>query len=199
MAHKLIAFADGENLVFRYQDMVKKGAIPKKDVVHVPDLVVWHPDITEAYLSDIVRISFYQTYCGDDPKIEWAREQIKAIEYTYSLTSESEDDTRGSLVPHVFKKEGRSAKTKSVDISLTIDMLRYATHPQFDVLLLLSGDGDYLPLVEEISRQGKQVWLAAFSDGLNSTMKLAADEFINLDQIFFKPAHVAKPRRARAT
>jgi uncharacterized LabA/DUF88 family protein len=191
MTHKLIGFADGENLAFRYQDMVKKGAKPKPDVIHIPDLLVWHPGITESYVSDIVRISYYQTCCGDDPKVALAMHQIKATSYTYTTDNGSEDDTSGSLVPRVFKKEKKTAKTKSVDINLTVDMLRYATNPQFDVLLLLSGDGDYLPLVEEVSRYGKQVWLAAFSDGLNNAMKLVADEFIDLDELFFEKSEKA--------
>ncbi len=65
-------------------------------------------------------------------------------------------------------------------------MLRYSQNPQIDVLLLLSGDGDYVPLIEEASRNGKQVWVAAFSDGLNSRIPLIVDEFIDLDEIFFK-------------
>ena len=185
MAHRLIGFADGENLVFRYQDMVKKGAKPKEDVVHVPDLLAWHPDITEAYICDITRISYYQTCFGDDPRLLWAKQQIKDVRYTYSTANDSEDETGGLLIPRVFKKESKSTKTKSVDINLTVDMLRHASNPQVDILFLLSGDGDYLPLVEEVARSGKQVWVSAFSDGLNSSMKLLADEFIDLDEIFF--------------
>lgn len=186
MAHRLIAFADGENLVLRYQDMIKKGSKPKAGVVHVPDILVWHPDITEANVTDITRVTYYQTCFGDDPKIEAAKQTIKDVRYTYTMAYGSKVDTSGGLIPRVFKKESKSTKTKSVDINLTVDMLRYIPNPKFDVLLLLSGDGDYLPLVEEVCRSGKQVWVAAFSDGLNSSMKMAADEFIDLDPIFFK-------------
>jgi uncharacterized LabA/DUF88 family protein len=65
-------------------------------------------------------------------------------------------------------------------------MMRSANNGAFDVLFLLSGDGDYLPLIEEITRSGKQVWVAAFSKGLNSNLRFAADEFFDLDEIFFK-------------
>lgn len=57
-----------------------------------------------------------------------------------------------------------------------------------NVLMLMSGDGDYLPLIEEVSRRGVQVWLAAFSKRLSSALRYAADEFIDLDKHFFQPA-----------
>lgn len=188
MSHKLIAFADGENLVLRYQDMIKDGRIPKNDVVHIPNLVVWHPDITEQYYSDIARVSFYQTIVGDQGHLDAAREQVSQISYTYTENEPKKAGGSGNLRPSLFKKEKRSAKTKSVDINLTVDMLRHANNGAFDVLFLLSGDGDYLPLVEEIARTGKQIWLAAFSKGLNKNLRFAADEFINLDDIFFEKA-----------
>lgn len=185
MTHKVIAFADGENLVFRYQAMIAKGAKPKGDVIHIPDLLVWHPRIMDIYLSDVVRVLFYQTCVGDDHKITSSMQAIKEIRYSYAVVSGSEDEYSGSLIPRIFKKEKKSVKTKSVDINLTVEMLRCSNNAQIDVLFLLSGDGDYLPLIQEASRNGKQVWVAAFSDGLNATMSLVADEFINLDEVFF--------------
>ena len=59
-------------------------------------------------------------------------------------------------------------------------------HRDVDTVFLLSGDGDYLPLVKEIMRTGTQVWVGAFSDGLNPKIPSAVDRFIDLDQILFK-------------
>ena len=92
----------------------------------------------------------------------------------------------GSLYTRLFKQEKRKAKTKSVDINVSVDVLRNIMNGTGDVILLLSGDGDYLPLLEEVGRHGKQVWLGAFSKDLNPNLRFAADEFINLDSIFFE-------------
>jgi uncharacterized LabA/DUF88 family protein len=54
-----------------------------------------------------------------------------------------------------------------------------------DILFLLAGDGDYIPLIEEVMRQGKQVHLGAFSDGLSPRLPHIADEFVDLDKYFF--------------
>lgn len=185
--HHMIGFADGENLVLRFQDMVKNGHTPLPDVVYERDTYVWHPRITNLYYADIARISYYQTVIGDTNRIDQVSEKISNTKYDYEYSPNDPNSGAGTLRPRLFKKETKSLKTKSVDINLTIDMLRHAADPQFDVLFLLSGDGDYLPLVEEISKKGKQVWLAAFSKGLNKRLRFAADEFIDLDEIFFKP------------
>jgi uncharacterized LabA/DUF88 family protein len=186
MGHKVIAFADGENLVLRYQDMLKDGNVPRDDVFHIRDLVVWHPDITGHTLCDIARISFYQTVVGDQDHLDAARRQVSEVQFTCRANENDTIELDGTLRPCLFKKEKKSAKTKSVDINLTVDMMRHANNAMFDVLFLLSGDGDYLPLVEEIMRGGKQVWLAAFSKGLNMNLRFAVDEFFDLDEIFFE-------------
>ena len=41
-----ILLVDGENLVFRYQEMVAAGREPKPDVVHIKDVLVWHNAMT---------------------------------------------------------------------------------------------------------------------------------------------------------
>ena len=51
----------------------------------------------------------------------------------------------------------------------------------------MTGDGDYLPLLLEIQRQGKQVFVAAFSAGLNPMLKRRADQFYLLDATAFSP------------
>jgi uncharacterized LabA/DUF88 family protein len=47
------------------------------------------------------------------------------------------------------------------------------------------GDSDYVPLVQEVMRQGVQVWVAALSSGLSSSLRHAADGFYDLDPVFF--------------
>ena len=184
MAHQVFGFVDGENLLLRYEDMVKNGAIPKPDVIHIPGLLVWHPSITTIFLSSISRIAFYQTIVGSQEKVDEARKKVCDVHYTYRYESAS---GTGSLYPRLFNKETKGMKTKSVDINISVDVLRSIMNGTGDVILLLSGDGDYLPLVEEVVRHGKQVWLGAFSKGLSPNLRFAADEFFNLDAIFFQP------------
>ena len=69
---------------------------------------------------------------------------------------------------------------------MTVDILTHTYQNNLDVVYLQSGDGDYIPLIKEIIRMGKQVYVAAFSSGLNPDLKTIADEFRDLDVVYFE-------------
>lgn len=64
------------------------------------------------------------------------------------------------------------------DVGIVIDAIRMA--PSVDVLVLASGDGDFISLVEYLKNQGKRVEVAAFGRSSSSLLKEIADEFIDL-------------------
>ncbi|MFO0725520.1 MAG: NYN domain-containing protein [Myxococcota bacterium] len=51
----------------------------------------------------------------------------------------------------------------------------------WDRLILVSGDGDFAPLVRHFRRRGKIVQVAAFADGLATELREAADKVLILD------------------
>lgn len=120
----LFGFIDGENIVTRYQSMIAEGAIPASGVVRHPDLLIWHPSVTGRFLVDIKRISYCQTAVGDHSRIDEIRGIISQASYKYSMGQNM--GGAGRLIPRVFKKEGRSSKSKSVDINITVDMMRHS-------------------------------------------------------------------------
>ncbi len=66
------------------------------------------------------------------------------------------------------------------DVGIAIDAVRIA--PSIDVLVLVSGDGDFIPLVEYIKNQGKRVEVVAFGKSASGHLREIADEFIDLDK-----------------
>jgi len=66
------------------------------------------------------------------------------------------------------------------DVGITIDAVRIA--PIVDTIVLVSGDGDFLQLVEYLKNQGKRVEVIAFSQSVSSKLKEVADEFIDLEK-----------------
>ena len=66
------------------------------------------------------------------------------------------------------------------DVGITIDAVRIA--PNVDAIILASGDGDFLQLVEYLKNQGKRVEIIAFGRSASSRLKEAADEFIDLEE-----------------
>lgn len=43
---------------------------------------------------------------------------------------------------------------------MTVDILSNVYQDNLDTVFLVAGDGDYLPLIKEIRRFGKQIYLA---------------------------------------
>ena len=71
------------------------------------------------------------------------------------------------------------AKKADWDVGIVIDAIRTAS--SLDVIILASGDGDFIPLVEYLKTQGKRVEVLSFGKTTSLKLKEAADEFIDLD------------------
>lgn len=198
MFERVMFFIDGENLVFRYQKMLEKGYEPLNAGIHKKDVYVWHSDIIRNIPRDIVRVTYYTSAVGDEVKILSICKDIKKIEYNYKGPSygvgggrysggSRSEQYKGNIFPRVFKKDNRSAKSKAVDINIAVDMLNYASLENLDAVYLLSGDGDFIPLIQAVMRKGMRVHLMALSDGLNPLLSTAVDEFECIDDSLFKP------------
>lgn len=72
------------------------------------------------------------------------------------------------------------AKKADWDVGIVIDAIR--TAQGLDVIVLASGDGDFIPLVEYLKNQGKRVEVMAFGRTTSSKLKEVADEFIDMDE-----------------
>ena len=72
------------------------------------------------------------------------------------------------------------AKKADWDVGIVIDAIR--TAPGLDVIILVSGDGDFIPLVEYLKNQGKRVEVMAFGKTTSAKIIEVADEFIDMDE-----------------
>ena len=64
------------------------------------------------------------------------------------------------------------------DVGLCMDAVRLL--PKIDVMVLVSGDGDYVPLVEYAQSQGVKAEIVAFGKTASSHLFEEADEYIDL-------------------
>ena len=64
------------------------------------------------------------------------------------------------------------------DVGLAVDAIK--TSEIVDVVIVASGDGDYVPLVEYLKNQGRRVEGFAFGKSASAKLKEAADEFVDL-------------------
>ncbi len=67
------------------------------------------------------------------------------------------------------------------DVGIVIDAIKTASSG-VDVIVLVSGDGDFVPLVEYLKNQGKRAEVIAFGKTASLRLKETADEFIDLEK-----------------
>ncbi len=76
---------------------------------------------------------------------------------------------RGGLVGE------RRLRQKEVDVQLAVDALSLAANGVYDVALLLSGDRDFVPVVEAVRFRGPLVGVCCFRSSIAAELKEAAD------------------------
>jgi uncharacterized LabA/DUF88 family protein len=92
-----------------------------------------------------------------------------------------------------LEKTGYDVKTKDLqifpdgskkgdwDVGIAIDAVKMSR--SLDVLVLISGDGDYIPLVEYVQNTtGCRVEVIAFGESASAKLVEQADEFTNLSE-----------------
>lgn len=72
------------------------------------------------------------------------------------------------------------AKKGDWDVGLAVDAVRISN--SVDSLVIVSGDGDFVPLVEYLKNQGKRVEVIAFGKSSSRSLVESADEFYDLDK-----------------
>ena len=186
---RAMVFIDGENLVARYQAMVTEGWCPGKEVIHEIDTYVWTRLTEMPDHHKILRATYYTYAQGDEDKVVKTCDSIRNMSFN---TTTFPLERFCNLYPRVFKKS-RNAKAKGVDIQMTVDILTHTYQNNLDLVYLLSGDGDYKPVIEECIRHGKVVHVGAFSSGLNKDLTLVADHFTCIDGSYFTTGPGNKP------
>lgn len=66
------------------------------------------------------------------------------------------------------------------DVGIAVDAIK--TAEIVDVIVLASGDGDYVPLLEYLKNRGRRVEVIAFGKSTSSKLREATDSFIDLDE-----------------
>ena len=62
-----------------------------------------------------------------------------------------------------MKRTKRQEKSKGIDIQMTVDILVNSHRNNLDTVYIITGDGDFVPVLEEVKRLGKRIYVAAFS------------------------------------
>lgn len=116
------------------------------------------------------------------------RELVRAIAYVVKSESETELPFFEALHQQGFEVKMKDLqvfagglKKGNWDVGIAIDAVRLAE--KLDVIVIVSGDGDYIPLVHYLqNRQGCLVEVMGFRQTTSSKLIEDADDFINMSE-----------------
>ena len=114
------------------------------------------------------------------------RKLVRAIAYGISTEEKSEEKFFDSLERAGFEVKSKELqifkggmKKGDWDVGIAIDAIKLADN--LDVIVLVSGDGDYIPLVKYLQfNKGVRVEIMAFGTSCSNKLVEEADDFIDL-------------------
>ena len=116
-----------------------------------------------------------------------SRKLIRAIAYVIRAQMPEEQTFFDALSKAGFEVKAKDLqvffggiKKGDWDVGITMDMIKQMN--KLDSIVLASGDGDYVPLVEYLKNFGVRVEVIAFGKSASSKLIEAADDFIDMDQ-----------------
>ena len=72
---------------------------------------------------------------------------------------------------------------KEVDVAMAVQMVVHALRDNYDVAVVVSGDRDFIPAIQEVQAAGKRVEVAAFNSSCANEMIRQTDKFMPLDEL----------------
>jgi len=113
------------------------------------------------------------------------RKLVRAVAYV--ITTEAGDEKNFF---EALAKLGIETKTKDLqifaggakkadwDVGLAVDAIKMS--PRLDSVVIVSGDGDFVPLVEYLQTNGVQVEVVSFGKSTSGKLREAVDDFVDL-------------------
>jgi uncharacterized LabA/DUF88 family protein len=116
------------------------------------------------------------------------RKMIRAIAYGIKTLEGQEEKFFDALEKHGFEVKTKDLqifpggqKKGDWDVGIAVDAIKMSK--SLDTIILVSGDGDYIPAVEYIQNTtGCRVEVIAFQESASAKLIEKADDFINLSE-----------------
>jgi uncharacterized LabA/DUF88 family protein len=115
-----------------------------------------------------------------------SRTLVRAIAYVITTESGEEKGFFDALEKLGIETKAKDlqifyggAKKADWDVGLAVDAMKLA--PRLDAVVLVGGDGDYVPLVEYLKSVGIQVEVVSFGKSTSSKLIETADDFLDMD------------------
>ena len=157
--------------------------------------VIRHPEQRVAILIDTQNLyhsakNLYKAKVNFGAVVKAAlgdRKLIRAVSYVVNTEGGEE-----SAFFEALEKVGIEIKTKDLqifyggakkadwDVGMAVDAIKLAH--KVDAIVLVTGDGDFIPLVEYVKSQGCQVEAITFGRSASGKLRETVDDFIDMDE-----------------
>ncbi len=113
-----------------------------------------------------------QAYCPTSPQPGDEQMFLQAVKgLGYRITTKN------------YKTFSSGAKKADLDLDLCMDVVRLVDGRAVDCIVLVSGDSDFMPMLDYCSDHGVRVEVAAFDESMSATLRQSCDLFINLSML----------------
>lgn len=113
-----------------------------------------------------------QAYCPTSPQPGDDQMFLQAVKgLGYRITTKN------------YKTFSSGAKKADLDLDLCMDVVRLVDGKAVDCIVLVSGDSDFMPMLDYCSDHGVRVEVAAFDESMSATLRQACDLFVNLSML----------------
>ena len=113
-----------------------------------------------------------QAYCPTSPQPGDDQMFLQAVKgLGYRITTKN------------YKTFSSGAKKADLDLDLCMDVVRLVDGKAVDCIVLVSGDSDFMPMLDYCSDHGVRVEVAAFDESMSATLRQGCDLFVNLSML----------------
>ncbi len=113
-----------------------------------------------------------QAYCPTSPQPGDEQMFLQAVKgLGYRITTKN------------YKTFSSGAKKADLDLDLCMDVVRLVEGKAVDCIVLVSGDSDFMPMLDYCSDHGVRVEVAAFDEAMSATLRQGCDLFVNLSML----------------
>ena len=156
---RVMMFIDLRNIENKMQDLASRGIFGARiDYEELATELVGERDLVAAYVFD--------SCCESDSKYKF----IIALQ-------------RLGFRAEIRKFDKNQTEQKEVDVALATRLVSCAYKDLYDTAIVVSGDRDFVPAIEEVQSLGKKVEAAAFIGSTSYSMENIPDVYTSLDKL----------------
>jgi uncharacterized LabA/DUF88 family protein len=155
------------------------------DLIKLRDYLA-DPEEGRLLLEMVVYLGFPPDRREEDMPPSWkqARDRMTRLKDFLEYNGIMSVTWNGKLDSDRTNRAGDPGFSSNIDIIMAMDALEFAVEARPDIVVLVTGDGDFAHLAGKLRRRGIRVEAASMKDSTSSLLRRAVNSFIDLTEFF---------------